>query len=104
MDLGFDFTKIEGFDWNKGNLDHIKKHNVGYKECEEIFFNTPLRIDKNKKHSQLEERFEALGQTNSGRLLFVVFTIRANKFRIISARDQNRKEKIQRMEVNYEKI
>ena len=93
MDLGFDLSKIEGFEWDKGNLEHIKKHNVEHRECEEIFVNMPLRVKQNKKHSREEKRFEALGQTNDGRLLFIVFTIRINKFRIISARDQNRKER-----------
>lgn len=93
MDLGFNFNKIEGFEWDKGNLEHIKKHKVEYIECEEIFVNTPLRVSTDEKHSQAEKRLEALGQTDSGRLLFVSFTIRDNKFRVISARDQNRKEK-----------
>lgn len=89
----FDPSKIEGFEWDQGNLEHIKKHNVGYKECEEIFFNTPLRVNKDKTHSQIEERLQALGKTNKERSLFIAFTIRENKVRIVSARDQNKKER-----------
>lgn len=91
--MSFDFFKIEGFEWDQGNLGHIKKHDVGYKECEEIFINIPLRVDKDLDHSKTEERFEALGKTNNRRLIFIVFTIRNNKIRVISARDQNKKER-----------
>jgi uncharacterized DUF497 family protein len=56
-----------------------------------------VAIDKiagrDEKHSQKETRFFALGHTDSGRLLFVVFTIRNNLIRVISARNMNRKER-----------
>jgi uncharacterized DUF497 family protein len=42
---------------------------------------------------QTETRFYALGQTDTGRLLFVVFTARKNLIRVISARDMNKKER-----------
>ena len=87
-----DLAGIEGFDWDSGNLEHIKKHNVEYTECEEIFSNVPI-VNKDKEHSQVEIRYHALGQANSGRLLFISFTIRENKIRVISVRDQNKKER-----------
>lgn len=93
MAVQFNFSKLEGFDWDKGNLEHIRKHNVEYKECEEIFFNTPFLANKDQAHSQVEERFEVLGKTNQERLLFIVYTIRDGKIRIVSVRDQNRKER-----------
>jgi len=90
----FYFTKLNGFDWDEGNKEkNWAKHKVDYKESEEIFFNKPLLIDEDVKHSFKEKRFEALGQTNKGRGLFVAFTIRNNKIRIISARDQDGKER-----------
>lgn len=93
MAAKFDFSKLEGFDWDKGNLEHIKKHKVGYKECEEVFFNKPFLLSKDKAHSEMEKRFEVLGKTNNERLIFIVYTIRVSKIRIVSARDQNRKER-----------
>lgn len=90
----FDFTKLSGFDWDEGNREkNWIKHEVDYKEAEEIFFNKPLFINKDVKHSSKEKRFEALGQTDKGRGLFVAFTIRNNKIRVISARDQDNKER-----------
>ncbi len=89
----FDLARIEGFEWDQGNLEHIKKHKVDYKECEEGFLNTPLIVNDDETHSQIEDRFRAYGQTNKNRLLFMIFTIRNNKIRVISARNQNKKER-----------
>jgi uncharacterized DUF497 family protein len=44
-------------------------------------------------HSQEEDRFYALGQTDAQRRLFVVFTMRGSLIRVISARVMNRREK-----------
>ncbi|HIE24125.1 MAG TPA: BrnT family toxin, partial [Candidatus Korarchaeota archaeon] len=46
-----------------------------------------------KLHSKEEERFILLGKTKKERVLFVVFTIRNDKIRIISVRDINKKER-----------
>lgn len=92
MGSDFDLSKLERFEWDKGNLEHIKKHKVNFKECEGVFSNKPLLISEDKKHSEIEERFEVLGITNQGRLIFLVFTIRNNRIRVVSARNQNKKE------------
>jgi len=84
----------EGFDWDERNIrKNESKHGARYKECEEIFFNKPLIIFKDTAHSQKEERFAALGKTNLGRKLALSFCIRQNKIRVISARDQDKKER-----------
>lgn len=95
----FYFSKIEGFEWDKGNLEHIKKHGVSYRECEQTFFNKPVIVNEDKTHSQTEERFRIYGQTNRKRLLFLIFTLRNNKIRVVSARDQNKKERKEFQEV-----
>ena len=83
-----------GFDWDKGNVDkNWLKHKVSPSECEQIFFNHPLLIQDDIIHSATEKRFYALGRTDSKRTLFIVFTVRNNLIRIISARDMNRKER-----------
>lgn len=82
-----------GFDWDDGNLEkNWERHRVPFWEAEEIFFNEPLVIKADKEHSKQEARYLALGQTDSGRLLFVAFTIRRSLIRVISARDMTRKE------------
>ena len=89
-----DFDNLVGFDWDEGNKQkNWEKHQVDYRECEEVFFNRPLLIGDDTKHSSLEQRYYVLGRTDVGRTLFLVFTIRNNKVRIISARDQSKKER-----------
>lgn len=81
------------FDWDSGNLEkNWIKHGVSPLECEQVFFNQPL-IAPDAKHSQREERFFALGRTDLDRYLFLSFTMRGQKIRIISARDMSRKER-----------
>jgi uncharacterized DUF497 family protein len=95
MKLSDLLSKCVGFDWDEGNLPKILEgHNVSGAECEQIFFNHPLVTARDEKHSGEEDRFYALGHTDAGRLLFVVFTIREDWVRLISARDMNRKERM----------
>ena len=90
----FDWGKLVEFDWDEGNRQkNWEKHQVDYRECEEVFFNQPLLVNEDVKHSFQEQRYYVLGRSDAGRALFLVFTIRNNKIRIISARDQSKKER-----------
>lgn len=80
------------FEWGKGNIEKNKKHKVEDKEAEEPFFDWNKVIFKDTLHSNKEIRFILLGQTKKKRLLYLVFTQRKNKIRIISARNINKKE------------
>ncbi len=93
MNLSLFLSKLEEFEWDKGNLDHIKKHNFEYKECEQIFYSKPLLISKDKSHSQIEIRYKVLGRTKKGRQSLIIFTLRERGVRVISARDQNKNER-----------
>ena len=89
-----DTHRLDGFDWDDGNRDkNWLKHRVSNGECEEVFFNVPLLLAEDVKHSETEQRYLALGRTNGGRLLFISFVIRTDKIRVISARDMHRKER-----------
>jgi len=84
----------ESFEWDEANIaKNWEKHKVSHFECEEIFFNEPLVVAPDEIHSKHETRRYALGKTNQERLLFVVFTMRGKKIRVISARDMNKKER-----------
>ena len=86
--------KFQGFDWDEGNLEkNWLKHKVAPHECEQVFFNQPLLVEGDTKHSRSEQRFYALGQTDAGRRLFLSFTVRSGLVRIISARDMSRRER-----------
>ncbi|MEA2081123.1 MAG: BrnT family toxin [Elusimicrobiota bacterium] len=85
---------IKEFDWDPWNRDKIReRHGVEVYECEEVFFNRDLKILPDEAHSITEKRFYAYGMTDDGRLLFIVFTIRRRKIRMISARNMNKKER-----------
>lgn len=92
-----DFDLIVGFEWDSGNRRKNEiKHVVSQVEAEEVFFNSPLLISVDDKHSADENRFLALGVTNKTRKLTIIFTLRqhATLIRVISARDQHRKERL----------
>lgn len=81
------------FEWDAGNAEkNWMRHRVTQSECEEVFFNRPLVVAEDEAHSDHELRFFALGQTDAGRLLLVVYTIRGERVRVISARDMTRSE------------
>jgi len=87
-------SECTGFEWDEYNSEKIKtRHDVTAVECELVFFNLPVIAGDDEKHSETENRFNMLGQTDSGRLLFLVFTVREEKLRVISVRDMNKKER-----------
>jgi uncharacterized protein len=102
MDISKKLIKCIGFIWDKANAEkNWLKHSVTPYECEQIFFSIPLIVTDDEKHSQEEDRYYALGKTNKDRWLFIVFTIRRNHIRVISARNMNKKER--QVYNNYEK-
>jgi uncharacterized protein len=86
-------SECTGFDWDESTaLKSWEKHKVTPEEAEDIFFGEPLAVRSDTAHSSSERRYSALGQTARGRLLYVAFTIRRKKIRVISAGNMNRKE------------
>jgi len=82
--------KTVEFEWDKWNLDKsYLKHGITAKEAEEVFISEESYVVTD---SQIEERFIILGKSQSKRDLFVVFTMRGKKIRIISARRMHREE------------
>ena len=88
-----EILKLQGFDWDDGNRGKNKKHGVELIEIEELFFNPPFVVLPDTKHSDKEQRYHCFGKTFNGRFLLVVFTVRHNKIRPISARIMNAKER-----------
>ena len=87
--------KCEGFLWDEENSEkNWIKHKVIRLECEEIYFNLPLVISDDIKHSNIERRLYALGKSKADRFLFISCTITNNLIRVISGRDMNRKERM----------
>jgi uncharacterized protein len=83
-----------GFEWDEANTQkNWDRHRVSPEDAEDVFFNEPLVVRSDIRHSRREKRYFALGQTGGGRYLFVAFTIRRSLMRIISVRDMNRRER-----------
>jgi len=92
-----DWHKIKGFEWDAGNArKSVDKHGVSQLEAEQAFFNQPLLVVPDSKHSAGEVRYHALGKTDEGRMLHITFTLRADGslIRVISARTMHRKERV----------
>ncbi len=79
------------FDWNPTKAkNNLTKHQVSFQEAATVF-DDPLSVTfSDPVHSIQEERLIIIGQSRSGRLLFVSHTDRDNQTRIISAREEKR--------------
>lgn len=101
MDLG-----VSGFEWDKGNRAKCQKHGVPLAAIESLF-KRPLLVFRDSAHSGAEERLKAVGLTEGGRGVLVVFTLRKQGedtfIRALSARYMHRKE-VEHYEKEVEKI
>lgn len=81
------------FEWDEGNINKNKKHGINNDEAEQVFNNEPF-ISEDLKHSNVnEKRYQCLGQTDKKAKLFISFTVRRTKIRVISVRTMSRKER-----------
>ena len=91
-----DWSQIKDFEWDDGNArKNADKHDVSQIEAEQVFFNAPLLVLEDRKHSQDELRLHALGRTDEDRRLHITFTLRGGGtlLRVISARDMSKTER-----------
>lgn len=94
-----DWAQVVGFEWDTGNSrKNAEKHGVSQAEAEQVFFNQPLLVVLDSRHSQQEVRFHGLGVTDDQRRLHITFTLRhrpgGTLIRVVSARDMHRKERL----------
>ena len=90
-----DIEAIVGFDWDEGNIHkNENKHGLKWTAIEEVFFNEPLLIVEDLKHSLDKCRCVALGKNDFDDLVTVVFTIRKNHIRVIFVREMSKKERM----------
>ena len=89
-----DWSLISGFEWDSGNaLKSIDKHGVSCEEAESVFAQSEVLVLKDERHSQMEMRWHAFGDSNRNRFLSVTFTVRENMLLVISARPMNKRER-----------
>jgi uncharacterized DUF497 family protein len=78
---------LDDFDWDEGNEEKIRlQGRATPDEVEQVFFNRP---DRRRNGS----RYIAMGRTDEGRPLFVVYERRDGRIRPISAREPTTREK-----------
>jgi uncharacterized protein len=82
------------FEWDasKANTNR-KKHGVSFEEASTVFGDPLSRTIHDPVHSDEEDRFVTVGESERGRLLVVSFTDRDDRIRIISARLATRRER-----------
>ena len=94
MDIYQSLAECEGFEWDKGNIlkagKNTKFRHQNANRFSSIYRSLQHRMFNTHKRSRV---IFALGRTDAGRHLFIVFAIRENLIRVISARDMNRKER-----------
>lgn len=86
---------IAGFEWDAGNQEKCRKHGLSLAAIEAVF-HRPVAVFRDHAHSQAEARLKAIGQTDGGRHVVIVFTLREQQagtlIRPISARYMHAKE------------
>lgn len=70
---------------------NVKKHGVSFTDAEGVFYD-PLAIHQVDPDSEGEQRFVAVGMGSAGIILVVVYTLRGEEIRVISARHATRRE------------
>ena len=71
------------FEWDSANVAHIAEHGVKPEEAEEVLLGDP--IDFGFEVIDGEERWGYIGETNEGRILRVVITLRGERMRVVTA-------------------
>jgi uncharacterized protein len=79
------------YDPNKAAAN-LRKHRVSFADAESVF-GDPLAITIEDPHAEGEPRYVAVGLGSAGELLVVVYSVRENELRLISARRATRKER-----------
>jgi len=77
---------VETFEWDQTNVAHIAAHGVSAAEAEQALTIAPLDVDSYVVDAEI--RFEALGETGSGRILKVLYVLPGElRIRVITAYD-----------------
>ena len=88
--------KIENLIWLQDVIDKLAfKHQVEASEVEEVFENHPRIRFVQKGNRRGEDIYMALGRSEAGRYLAVIFIMKKNNALILSARDMAKKERKQ---------
>lgn len=82
---------LKGFEWDVHNIGHIALHRVTPMEVEQTTQRRHVIIAASAVRN--EKRWKLFGRTTAGRYLVVVFTIRHNRMRTVTAYAMNQAER-----------
>jgi len=81
------------FEWDENKAEsNFLKHGIQFEEAVKVFADPYLMFTEDFSHSQGEEREWAIGEAEDGSIVVVVFTIRGERIRLISARKATKRE------------
>jgi uncharacterized protein len=81
-----EFGELFEWDAEKAAQNPVDHNGVTFVEASSVFEDTFARYEFDHEHSVDEDRFAVLGSSNQDRTLVVIYTVRENRVRIISAR------------------
>lgn len=86
---------IKGFIWREEIIDKLsQKHSITPDEVEEVFEGQPIFLRKETGKVEMENLYNALGQTESGRYISIFFIYKRSHYAlIVTAREMNTKER-----------
>jgi uncharacterized DUF497 family protein len=76
------------FDWDERNIEHLALHQISPAEAEQVVLNRPVDLESELRNG--EERVPHIGETDAGRILTVVTTMRGKKVRVVTAWPANK--------------
>jgi len=79
-------------DWDDENVEHLARHGVTPEEGAQAL-SDPRRVGVSAYNAEEERRWAVLGASEDGRILFVVFTRRRGRIRVVTARDATLRER-----------
>lgn len=80
------------FEWDDEKAKiNVKKHGIYFEDAARVFLDKNLIDDYDFEHSDEEDRIKIIGKVE--KVLVVIYTERVERFRIISARLANKKER-----------
>jgi hypothetical protein len=74
---------IPYFDWDEQNVQHLARHQISPAEAEQVVLNRPVDLESELRNG--EDRVPHIGETDAGRILIVVTTMRGKKVRVVTA-------------------
>jgi uncharacterized DUF497 family protein len=78
---------LHSFEWDEGNIEHVARHQLSPGEVEEVF-DARYVVLRGR-----DGRYVVLGQTVTGRYLFVVVENWSGIGRVVTARDMGNSER-----------